>query len=52
MCGKKYKHDESLWKDAEQKTRLEKTWGNQLIKGQYTVKYLIFREIWKIPCVV
>ena len=22
------------------------------MKGQFTVKYLIFREIWKIPCVV
>ena len=25
---------------------------HQSMKGQFTVKYFIFREIWKIPCVV
>ena len=33
--------------------RLEKNWHtHQLMKWQFTIKYFIFREIWKIPCVV
>ena len=31
------------------KMRLEKIGVYQLMKGQCTIKYLIFREIWKIP---
>ena len=30
----------------------EKIRAHQSIKGQFTIKYLIFREIWKIPRVV
>ena len=32
--------------------RLEKIEVHQLMKGQFTIKYLIFREIGKIPRVV
>ena len=32
--------------------RLEKIGVYQSIKGQFTLKYFIFREIWNIPCVV
>ena len=32
--------------------RLEKIMLHQLMNGQFTIKYFIFREIWKIPCVV
>ena len=41
VCGK-------MWSEA----RLEKIGLHQLMKRQFTIKYLIFREIWKIPCVV
>ena len=34
------------------KTRLEKIGIHQLMKGQFMKKNFIFREIWKIPCVV
>ena len=34
------------------KVRREKNGVHQSTKGQFTIKYLIFREIWKIPCVV
>ena len=34
------------------KVRLEKIGVHQSVNGQFTVKYFIFREIWKIPCVV
>ena len=33
------------------KVRLEKNGVHQSMNGQFTIKYLIFREIWKIPCV-
>ena len=46
---KEHEHDESLWKDAEQSEARKKIGVHQLMKGQFTVKYLIFREI---PCVV
>ena len=32
--------------------RLEKIQVHHSMKGQFTVKYFIFRGIWKIPCVV
>ena len=34
--------------------RVEKNWDtvHLLMKGQFTIKYLICREIWKIPCVI
>ena len=32
--------------------RLEKIGVHQSMNGQFTPKYFIFREIWKIPCVV
>ena len=32
--------------------RLEKIGVHQSMKGQFIIKYLIFRIIWKIPCVV
>ena len=34
------------------KARLEKIWVHQSMKGKFTIKCLIFREIWKIPCIV
>ena len=33
------------------KVRLEKIGIHQAMKGQFTIKYLIFKEICKIPCV-
>ena len=47
MCGKSMKMMKVCGK-MPSKVRLEKNWG---FLGQFTIKYLIFREIWKIPCV-
>ena len=49
---RKHEHDESLWKDAELSEARKKIGVHQLMKGQFTIKYLMFREIWKIPYVV
>ena len=34
------------------KARLEKVGIHQLMIGKFALKYLNFKEIWKIPCVV
>ena len=47
----KHEHDEGLWKDAEWSKARKKTGVHQSMKGQFTIKYLIFMEIWKLPCV-
>ena len=55
MSGKKHEHDESLWKYTEQSEARKKLGYISQQKGnllQFTIKYLIFREIWKLPCVV
>ena len=41
VCGK-----------MQSEARLGKIGVHQSMKGQFTTKYLIFREIWKIPCAV
>ena len=47
-----HEHDESLSKDAKGSEARKKLGIHQSMKGQFTLKYLIFREIWKTPCVV
>ena len=47
-----HEHDGSLWEDAKQSKARKKFRVHQSMKGKFTTKYLIFREIWKIPCVV
>ena len=49
-CWKKPDHDESSCKDSEQSEATKIMLRNSM-KGQFTTKYLIFREIWKnSPC--
>ena len=51
MCGKSMNMIK-VCRKMPSEVRLEKIGVHQLMKGQFTMKYLIFREIWKIPCVV
>ena len=44
----KREHDESFCKDAK-RSKARKVGLHQSMKGQFTIKYLIFRVIWKIP---
>ena len=49
MCGKSMNMME-VCRKMPSKVRLKKIGLHQSMKGQFTIKYLIFREIWKILC--
>ena len=50
MCGKSMGMMNICGKMPSE-VRLEKIGACLLMKGQLTIKYLIFKEIWKIPCI-
>ena len=41
-----------MWEDAKHSEARKKIGVYQSMKGQITLKYFVFREMWKIPCVV
>ena len=51
MCREKIK-TMKVCRKMPHEVRPEKIGVHQLMKGQFTIKYHIFRKIWKIPCVV